>query len=256
MVRPYEMIDELWHPPRWTGAPVDRNLSEYANRYTHWGYTIYRTHYSPASDKQWEILLDCLRRQTRLALGYYMDEDWNDEVLWQKASHLPPICYTKSEEEYKRDVKRLQDLFHLGTREDPSFDGLTVRQIRQVCVDDPPEHEKTMAGYRFRYILLADKAVFESMEKGEFIIKVVAYDWEEEGENWGWMRIPTGYLLDFWHALLLREDYVHRVIPFEGPEEDLEHYVWPGGVNLDGTGAYSEVRQGNHYEGQKNGFMW
>jgi len=74
------MIDMLWHPPPLDVLPVDGNDPEYAN-YTRWGYTIYRTHYGPASDKQWEILLDSLHRQTKLAMGSYVDEYWTEEVL-------------------------------------------------------------------------------------------------------------------------------------------------------------------------------
>ncbi|KAJ0143180.1 Uncharacterized protein HZ326_14048 [Fusarium oxysporum f. sp. albedinis] len=76
-------------------------------------------------------------------MGSYVDEDWTEE----------------SQEEYRRDVKQLQDLFYLDTCEDPSFDRLSVHQIRQVCVNNPPGNKKTMASYHFRYVLLANKAV-------------------------------------------------------------------------------------------------
>ncbi|KAH7154598.1 hypothetical protein DER46DRAFT_561822 [Fusarium sp. MPI-SDFR-AT-0072] len=262
-----EMLDYLWKPPRKEPAVKSRALNRFDvenfKYYKNWGFTIYRTYYGQSSDKHWSTLLDALSQQTRLAVGYYDDkdimendkgEDWTEEVLWQKDSQVPPVYQCKTQKEYTDDLNRLKELFHLDTREDPSFDGLSIRQIREVCVDDAPENEETTAGYQFRYVLLADKAVFQAMERGEFIIKVVAYDWEEGGEYWGWMRIPTGYLLDFWYALMRLEDYVHRVIRFEGPEEDLEKYVWPGGVNLYGTGSYSEVRRRCHYDGQKNGF--
>ncbi|KAI3578732.1 hypothetical protein IWW34DRAFT_911753, partial [Fusarium oxysporum f. sp. albedinis] len=127
------------------------------------GYTIYRTHYGPASDKQWEILLDSLQRQTKLAMGSYVDEDWTEED-----SHILPEFQCKSQEEYRRDVKQLQDLFYLDTCEDPSFDRLSVHQIRQVCVNNPPGNKKTMASYHFRYVLLANKAVFQAIEKGDY----------------------------------------------------------------------------------------
>ena len=142
--------------------------------YMYWGFTLYRTYYGPESDKQWE-----------------------DEVLWQKAGNCLPKDYCKSREEYLGYLKTLDDLFCIDTREGPSLDGLDVRGIREVCCNNPPETERGMAGFLARYVLVADKAVFEAMEKGEYIIKVVAYDWDDD-DYWGWMRIPTGcaFLLD------------------------------------------------------------
>ena len=250
MVRPWEMLDMLDVPPPLRMQPTPSRVNCYMN----WGFTIYRTHYSPQSDKHWEVLLDCLNRQMTLALGYFRDQEWEDEVLWQKADHYLAKDCCKSREEYLGYLNKLDDLFYLDTREDPSLDGLDVRGIREVCCDDPPETEQGMAGFLSRYVLLADRGVFEDMEKGEYIIKVVAYDWEDGGDNWGWMRIPTGYLLDFWHALLRNRDYPHSIIRFDGPEEDLDEYVWPGSMELLDTGACSEIRDYIHYEGQRTWF--
>ena len=83
MVRPYEMLDMLDVPPPLRMQPTPSRVK----CYMYWGFTIYRTHYSPQSDKQWEVLLDCLNRQMTLALGYFRDQEWEDEVLWQKADY-------------------------------------------------------------------------------------------------------------------------------------------------------------------------
>ncbi|KAM5349379.1 hypothetical protein ACJ41O_005884 [Fusarium nematophilum] len=248
MARPYQMVDMLYQPPKGSDPQrldhhLNRWLPEGSKYYGYWGFTIYRTHYSPESDKQWKILLDALTRQTRLALGYYDSQSYEEEVMEQKDRNVPPMYYCKSQEEFQENLKQLKERFRLDTREDPSLDGLGVRELREVCLRDRPEAERTMAGFKFQYVLLADKAVFEAMDKGEFIIKAVSYTWEDGCSDWGWMRIPTGYLLDLWHRLMLRDKNGPRILPFRGPEEALEEYVWPSSLFLDETGDCSEVNE-------------
>ncbi|KAH7129657.1 hypothetical protein B0J13DRAFT_564436 [Dactylonectria estremocensis] len=252
----FEMIDLVWRPPR--GKPmvkrprVNRHLPENFKYYGNWGFTIYRTYYGPESNEHWDMLLDALKRQTNLAFGYYEDKDYADEVKRQKgrgvASHLG---FYENQDEYRDDLKRLKKLFRLDTREDPSLlGGLDIRQLREVCLNEQPETERTMAGRLFRFVLVADEAVLKDIAKGEFVVKTVGYDWEERGEYWGWMRIPTGYLLQLWHSLILWRFTPYRFLRFDGPEEDLEEYIWPGDFVADPTGDCSEVRRGDHYSAQ------
>ncbi|KAF5697879.1 hypothetical protein FGLOB1_12452 [Fusarium globosum] len=248
MVRPYEMIDMLWQPPSTRVGSgrrmqkLDRTLPENSKYYGHWGYTIYRTHYSRESDKQWDALLDALKRQTMLAVGYYQDEHFEVELMHQRADLLPKAWYYSSQKEYSDDVKRIKDLFYLDIRQDPSLDGLGVQELREVCLRDRPDEEEAMAGRLFNFVLFADKAVFEAMERGEFVVKAMSYDWREGWNNWGWMRIPTGYLLVLWQSLMGKDDNYHTVLSFKGPEEDLEDYTWCDGWNADPTNKCSEIR--------------
>ncbi|KAH7171569.1 hypothetical protein DER46DRAFT_592400 [Fusarium sp. MPI-SDFR-AT-0072] len=257
MVRPHEMINMLWQPPSTHRGRIrrfeklDKTLPENSKYYGHWGYTIYRTHYSLESDKQWDTLLDALKRQTMLAVGYYQDMPFEDELMHQRADFLPKTWYYQSQNEYSDDIKRIKDLFHLDIREDSSLDGLGVYEIREMCLRDRPEEEEAMAGRRFNFVLLADREVFKAMERGEFVVKAVSYNWEDGWNNWGWMRIPTGYLLELWHSLMGRDDNYHRVLSFDGPEEDLEEYIWPGGWDTEATSECSEIRKGIHYSNQQ-----
>lgn len=155
---------------------------------------------------------------------------------------MPKAWYYASQEQYSDDVKRIKDLFHLDIRDNPSLDGLGVHEIREMCLRDRPEEEEAMAGRLFSFVLLADKAVFEAMERGEFVVKAVSYDWRDGWYNWGWMRIPTGYLLELWHSLMGRDDNYHTVLSFDGPEEDLEEYTWRGSWDAESTSQCSEIR--------------
>ncbi|KAH7228428.1 uncharacterized protein BKA55DRAFT_526890 [Fusarium redolens] len=171
--------------------------------------------------------------------------------MHQRADFLPKAWYYKSQKEYSDDIKRIKELFHLHIREDPSLDGLGVHEIREICLHDRPEEQEAMAGRRFNFVLLADTAVFQAMERGEFVVKAVSYDWEEGWNNWGWMRIPTSYLLELWHSLMGKDDNYHAVLFFDGPEEDLEEYIWPGGWDTEPTSKCSEIRRCIHYSNQQ-----
>ncbi|KAF7544083.1 hypothetical protein G7Z17_g10229 [Cylindrodendrum hubeiense] len=252
-----EMIDLVWWPPRperGVKRPhIDRTLPENFKYYGNWGFTIYRTYYSPESDEHWDMLLDALKRQTYLALrSLDVGDQYREDVEQRKWER----CHGENKDEYLEDLKRLTKLFYLDPREDPPLlDGLNIRQLREVCLSEHPKVEKTMAGGRFHFVLVADEAVLKDIAKGEFVIKSVAYDWEEGGEYWGWMRIPTGYLLELWHSLMMSGCNYHRVLRFEGPEEDLEEYIWPGDTAADPTSRCSEVRRGFvHYSAQRPRF--
>ncbi|KAJ4307797.1 hypothetical protein N0V84_012491 [Fusarium piperis] len=173
------MIDLMWQPPRKKpGAKrpmLDRRLSENFKYYGNWGFTIYRTYYSPESDKHWDILLDALKRQTSLALGYFEDGYQYSNDVKQRGS-----SFYRGEEEYMNDLNRLKEMFCLDPRDDLLLlDGLDVRGLREVCLKEQPEAEKTMAGGQFGFALLADQAVLKDIAKDIFAVKAVAYEWEE-----------------------------------------------------------------------------
>ncbi|WAO88980.1 Hypothetical protein NCS54_00635200 [Fusarium falciforme] len=210
------MIDLVWQPPRKKPGVkrpmLDRRLPENFKHYGNWGFTIYRTYYSPESDKHWDILLDALKRQTCLALGYYEDGNQYRHDVKQRGSR-----FYSGEEEYMSDLNRLKELFRLDPREDPLLlDGLDVRRLREDI----------------------------------FVVKAVAYRWEEAYDaRWGWTRMPTGYLLELWHSLMLSADNPYWSLQFKGPEEDLEHYLWDGDSAAEPTATCSDVQPyPYHYE--------
>ncbi|RSL94207.1 hypothetical protein CDV31_014409 [Fusarium ambrosium] len=230
-----KMIDLLWSPPR--GVQRQHRSRKHPDNfqyYHQWGFPIYRTYYGPESDKHWNMLLGALKHQTRLAFGFFEDEEDVEEEVDQG------------------DVQRLKELFHLDTREDASLlDGLDVRDIWALCQNEEVDKQRAMADRVFRFVLLADRSVFKDIERGEFIVKAISLDWREGFRGWGWMRIPTGYLLDLWQTLMLSSYHTERVLSFNGPEQDLEGYVWPGELSIEPTGVCSEVRRlCFHYSGQ------
>lgn len=243
-----QMIDRVWCPPR--GSKLGREGWKNPNNfqyYRKWGFTIYRTYYG--NDENWQALLYSLRHQTKLAFGTFEDD-----------------------KEIDQDVRRkLQESFYLDVRDDPSpLDGLDVRGLREFCnaeklketevvekggqklrVSTRPRESQAMADHLFNFILLADEAVLKDIEKGEFIIKAVSLLWDGNS-GWGWMRIPTGSLLELWTFLMWNDDRTEYCLRFRGPEGDLEDHIWAGDDALHCTGGYSEIRPWRYYSTQKD----
>ncbi|KAM0231614.1 hypothetical protein ACHAPO_008462 [Fusarium lateritium] len=219
-----------------------------------WGFTVYRTHYSEESDEAWKMLLYSLRHQTMLAFGAFakgadVEHDVDPD-----------------------DVQRLKDLFYLETREDRSqLEVLDVRGLREFCRDElskdkeiinipntrsfkftRPGETQGMADWVFEFVLLADEAVLEDIARDEPIVKAVSIQWRESHDpTWGWMRIPTGYLLELWHHLLFNDRQTSRALHFWGPEQELNTLIWAGDMACNMTGLYSEIRDGPHpYDNQ------
>ncbi|KAI1056072.1 hypothetical protein LB507_001492 [Fusarium sp. FIESC RH6] len=238
-----------------THRPTRSNVRRLAGPKEHkWGFTIYRAYYGEESEEAWRMLLYSLRHQTKLAFGAYAEgADTEHDVN-------------------SNDIQRLKDLFSLEVREDLCLEGLDVRGLREFCkaelskeietIETPnrrrfkttrPRETQGMADWEFDYVLLADEAVLKDVARGEFIVKAVSFKWKdgEFDSTWGWMRIPTGYLLELWHHLMLNDLRTEHALSFEGDEEELENLIWAGDMSCDMTGLYSEIRDGPHpYDNQ------
>ncbi|KAI7762504.1 hypothetical protein LZL87_008850 [Fusarium oxysporum] len=226
-----EMITMVWSPPRGIQRRYkSRQHPDNFQYYCQWGFTSYRTYYGPESDHYWNTLQRSLNQQTRLAFGYFEGEQDVDQS----------------------DVQLLKSLFHLDAREDASqLDGLDIRGVRELCQCEDFDSKRTMADYRYNFVLVADESVLKDVANGESIVKAVSLGWYEGFSGWGWMRIPTSYLLDLW-LFLSRSGNTKSALGFVGPEKDLYTYVWPGDVSLEATGCFSEVRPLLfHYTGQR-----
>ncbi|RBR26164.1 uncharacterized protein FIESC28_01055 [Fusarium coffeatum] len=124
-----------------------------------------------------------------------------------------------------------------------------MRANKELRVSARPHEGQAMADYLFDFVLLADKAVLMDLARGEYIVKAVSLLWNGHS-GWGWMRIPTGYLLDLWTYLMWNSrtaDCLH----FLESEEDLEDHIWAGDAALDCTGDCSEIHYFQHYDTHK-----
>jgi hypothetical protein len=96
-----------------------------------------------------------------------------------------------------------------------------------------------MADEWFQFSLLADQSVLEDIEKGVFVVKAVSLIWTEHDEHpgFGWMRVPTRYMVELWQQLIIWQYRTDEALCFWGSEEDLHKFIWPG----DGTGWCSKA---------------
>ncbi|KAH7190888.1 hypothetical protein DER44DRAFT_796140 [Fusarium oxysporum] len=244
-----EILDLLWNPPRKRDRHPEmpspnRFRPEDFSHYKNWGFAIYRTYYGPESDHSWSVLLQALRQQTPLSIGYYESDNaekvWKRDINWHHG-------YYKKRENYLASVDIFKSLFRLFPHEDPShLEGLDINGIREVCRKQHHEAEQKMAGAQFCFALVADKAVLNGIARNEFVVKAVGYDWDRiDHGGWGWVRLKTGCLLELWEALLLADlQSTNKYYQMEcnGPESDLETKIWLGNMSLPGFHVYSEVQ--------------
>ncbi|KAI1049593.1 hypothetical protein LB505_008071 [Fusarium chuoi] len=231
MIEDMVKLISKWYPPLPPAMQhIESRDPDVLQYYQQWGFDIYRTYYGPGSDEAWNTLLYALKHQTRLAFGLYDSEEDADQ----------------------RHVDILKDLFYLNDRADKSLlEGLDVQGIRKFCQNENTDKDRVMSGSTHQYVLLADESVLKDVYEREFVVKAVSLDWKRGHPGWGWMRIPTGYLLDLWQLLMMNWMRTELAIEFLRPEEDLDNYVWPGDMVLNSTGSYSEIRGfGEHYSGQ------
>jgi hypothetical protein len=249
-----QTIGHVWgHPPGAKLQPGGRKNPDNYQHYRKWGFPIYRTYYGKESDNHWQSLLYSLRHQTKLAFGAYEDGKEIDQD----------------------DRRKLEELFDLDVREDPSvLDGMNVRSLREYCNDQMlketevvkkgnmqiregtrPHEGQALTDYLFYFVLVADEAVLRDIKQGEYVVKAVSLLWDGDS-GWGWMRIPTGYLLELWNFLMWNDDRTERCLYFDRPEEDLENHIWIGDIAIDRTGKCSEIRRRRHYSTQRDCTDW
>ncbi|KAK2687533.1 hypothetical protein QWA68_013114 [Fusarium oxysporum] len=198
-------------------GPEGRKNPGNFHHYHKWGFTFFRTYYGEESDEHWQALLYSLRYQTKLAFGAFEDDEETDQD----------------------DMRRVQELFYLDVREDPSLlEGLDVRGLREFCnAEKLKETEVVQKGN-------------SKLRKGEFVVKTISLSWDGYS-GWGWMRIPTGYLLELWTFLVWNKQRTESCLRFDGPEADLADSIWPGDMALPDTGRCSEIRRWGYYSNQK-----
>lgn len=168
-----------------------------------------------------------LKQQTRLGLGAFKDDNQND-------------------------VQKLKDLFYLDAYQDPTaLEGLDVRGLREYCNNHEVKISTAMADCVFHFVLLANKSVLEDIEKGTFVVKAVSLLWDGH-PGWGWVRLPTGYLIELWQQLLRYRADTESALHFFRPEEDLNDYIWAGDLANHKTGRCSEICDLRCHYGSEN----
>ncbi|SCO92576.1 uncharacterized protein FRV6_16704 [Fusarium oxysporum] len=158
-----EIPDLLWNPPRKRDRHPEmpspnRFKPEDFGYYKKWGFAIYRTYYGAESDQYWNVLLQALRQQTPLSIGFYESDE--AEELWERHRNWRHGSF--------------------------SLEGLDINGIREVCRKQHHEANQKMAGAKFCFALVADEAVLDGIARNEFVVKAVGYDWDRiDHGGWG-----------------------------------------------------------------------
>ena len=178
--------------------PSCDNTSDSEPVYAQWGFTLYRTAYGPASDRQWAMLVETIRTVVRVSL----------ECLQREAEF-------ERDDEEAHAAQVLLGLFRLDPRSD--YDTLQGKDmdeldaLRDLYQNDPfswryaSTHMVLADGKEDRPLpdrfLLADREVLKRVDDGIFHVKFVDADFYErdyvhvnsrvERTHYGWMQLPV-----------------------------------------------------------------
>jgi hypothetical protein len=168
-----DILGRVWRPP----INVYLDPADDHKYYKTWGFTLYRTSYSPESEQQWKLLIDKISTTVSAKISRYQGED-------------------------PEDVSRLWRLFTLDARSDSAIlSGLTRDEICQVyrnAVGGSPMEIMTSLNPDHQIFLLADEEVLQNPNLS--VLKVVQADDDPE-RYYGWMTMDPGSLIDLWVEL-------------------------------------------------------
>lgn len=178
MSTPTEWLRKLHYPSPTAGTP---------DLIRTWGFTIYRTVYTPSSSHQWDQLLHTLRTQTYLNTLRGTDSTEDDPTF-----------------------RHLWSLFRLDARSDPTLSGMSFEELRQVYITNEGGEPMNANLPSHRVFLVVDEEVLSGVEG--CIVKCVEADYRAEGHvpqaprRWlqryfGWFKMKGDAVVGLWKAL-------------------------------------------------------
>lgn len=148
-----KFLKSLCRPPDGTYGGPGTPESWWDQFNINWGFTIYRTFYGQGSDEQWRKLL------LKITSGA------KHEIEALNGGPDRALAETK-----------VQNLFQIDAQSDPSLEGKTMEEMRQLHLDKWGGPPASTAIRSWRVFLLADERVLAGSELE--VINVVAADYD------------------------------------------------------------------------------
>jgi len=184
---------------------------------THWGFTIYRTHYGPDSDHQWSSLLKHIISGVEASL---LELEENDTEYDKQ-----PGAATKALHQFRLDAR--SDVAML--------DGLALEEVRELYLDGSGGQPMNTENRPWRLFLLADAQVLQDPDLR--LVKAAAADYDPGAlvsrnnrsgpqRYFGWITMPTTAVCNLYAQLdtFWLEQIVNRTAggpgAFWDPEDD------------------------------------
>ncbi|KAJ4311762.1 hypothetical protein N0V94_007779 [Neodidymelliopsis sp. IMI 364377] len=155
-----------------------------------WGFTIYRTHYDPGSNQQWDALIQTITNGAKEA------------IRGNANSTDDPAMIAKAEQLFKLDTRSDSALLH----------GLALEQVRQLHLSGTGGQPMNTDRDRdpWRIFMLADEEVLKDPDLG--VVKCVAADYDAAAcvprnprfgpqRYFGWLRMSSTHVLKLWLEL-------------------------------------------------------
>ncbi|KAJ6787467.1 hypothetical protein PWT90_10709 [Aphanocladium album] len=189
-----DVLERVHYPPE--DAVVYNIVDEYLQPL---GFTLYRTDYS-FSDENWQAFLERVNTDFR--------EDF-------------ARCFEGEQQEDQEEIaaiEKLRNLLQLDVRSDSAFlNGRTMDELRTIFRESAGGRPINAEKGSMQYVLLADAEVLDAASRGEYWVKLVQINYDEDDyrpyifqhpgpvEYPGWVMIATNSLLRT-RVKLQRED--------------------------------------------------
>lgn len=190
-----DILRRIYRPP----IDVDIYPADRDKHYKPWGFTLYRTCYTPESDQQWKLLIDKISTTVLATLSEHKDE--GDDP---------------------HDIAIISEHFRLDARSDPAtLNGLTMDEVCQIHrneVGGSPMEMRISLTPDHHIFLLADEEVLQSLDSG--VLKVVQAAPIKDADiecYYQWMTVYVKFLIDFWIALEICDSGLYDLIWEEQP---------------------------------------
>jgi hypothetical protein len=169
--------------------PVDHD-----KHYKPWGFTLYRTCYTPESNQQWKLLIDKISTTVLATLSKCKD----------------------------KEAAIISENFKLDARSDSAIlDGFTMDEVSQIYrneVGGSPMEMRTSLTPDHQIFLLADKEVLRNLDSGVLkVVQAAPIEGADPECYYQWLRVEVDYLIDFWIMLEICDFGLYDLIFEEEP---------------------------------------
>ena len=189
------IVRRTWRPP----INVDIYPADHDEHYKPWGFTVYRTCYTPESDQQWKLMIDKI-----------------------STTVLATLSKCKDEGQDPHDTAMISKNFKLDARSDSAtLDGLTMDEISQIYLNEAggsPMELRNSLTPDHQILLLADEEVLQNLDSG--VLKVVQAAPVEGADPecyYQWLRVDVIFLIDLWIMLEICDSGLYDLIYDERP---------------------------------------
>jgi hypothetical protein len=168
--------------------------ADHDKHYKPWGFTLYRTCYTPGFDEQWKLLIERI-----------------------STTVLATLSQCKDEGEDPHDTAIITENFKLDARSDSAtLDSLTTDEVSYIyCneVGDSPMEMRNSLTPDHQIFLLADEEVLQNLDSGVLkVVQAAPIEGADPECYYQWLRVDVDLLIELWIELEICDSGLYDLI--------------------------------------------